>query len=235
MSWMVAARVGDYIHNIFVNSLNNRPCIDMNDRKKKREVRNHFGFALEDGKINRLVYSFLLTYIQNMHKRTARACDACMFSQRFQQLSISIYRDIFYRYIDTPNVESMTALVLAELSRPDIVEHKFDKNWELENGTKIGVLVFQKVAKTGNIGKKSPEAGDIDYVRYLSMGRLMTDLFVCNTNQPSLTYGLLFLRLPNNSKVALFSLFCLGFCNEKKRHFPVPTTFRLIDQFYKQN
>ena len=38
-------------------------------------------------------------------------------------------------------------------------EHKFDgyqfgKNWELENGKKIGVLAIQKVAKTGNIGIK---------------------------------------------------------------------------------
>ena len=29
------------------------------------------------------------------------------------------------------------------------------KNWELENGKKIGVLAIQKVAKTGNIGKKN--------------------------------------------------------------------------------
>ena len=48
----------------------------------------------------------------------------------------------------------------------------FDKNWELENGKKIGVLAFQKVAKTGNIGKKSPVAGGIDYVRYLSMQKV---------------------------------------------------------------
>ena len=39
-------------------------------------------------------------------------------------------------------------------------EHKFDgyrfsKNWELENGKKIGVLAIQKVAKTDNIGKKN--------------------------------------------------------------------------------
>ena len=34
------------------------------------------------------------------------------------------------------------------------------------------VLAFQKVAKTGNIGKKSPVAGDIDYVRYLSMQKV---------------------------------------------------------------
>ena len=39
-------------------------------------------------------------------------------------------------------------------------EHKFDgyrfgKNWELENGKKIGVLAIQKVAKTGNIEKKN--------------------------------------------------------------------------------
>ena len=47
---------------------------------------------------------------------------------------------------------------------------RFGKNWEFENGKKIGVLAFQKVVKTGNIGKKkSPVAGDIDYVRYLSM------------------------------------------------------------------
>ena len=31
----------------------------------------------------------------------------------------------------------------------------FDKNWELENGKKLGVLMFQKVAKTGNTGKKT--------------------------------------------------------------------------------
>ena len=46
---------------------------------------------------------------------------------------------------------------------------RFGKNWELE---KIGVLVFQKVAKTVNIGKKSPAAGNIDYVRYLSMQKV---------------------------------------------------------------
>ena len=39
-------------------------------------------------------------------------------------------------------------------------EHKFDgyrfgKNWELENGKKIGVLAIQKVAKIGNIRKKN--------------------------------------------------------------------------------
>ena len=34
---------------------------------------------------------------------------------------------------------------------------------------KIRVLAIQKVAKTSNIGKKTPEAGNIDYVRYLSM------------------------------------------------------------------
>ena len=33
----------------------------------------------------------------------------------------------------------------------------------------IGVLAIQKVAKTGNIGKRTPVAGNIDYVRYLSM------------------------------------------------------------------
>ena len=37
---------------------------------------------------------------------------------------------------------------------------------------KIGVLAIQKVAKTGNIGKKTPVAGSIDYVRYLSMQKV---------------------------------------------------------------
>ena len=52
----------------------------------------------------------------------------------------------------------------------DIGEHKFDeygseKIGELENRKKIGVLEIQKVAKTGNIGKKSS-------VRYLSMQKV---------------------------------------------------------------
>ena len=33
------------------------------------------------------------------------------------------------------------------------------------------VLAIQEVAKTGNIGKKT-QAGDIDYVRYLSMQKV---------------------------------------------------------------
>ena len=37
---------------------------------------------------------------------------------------------------------------------------KMEKNW---------VLAIQKVAKTGNIGKITPVAGNIDYVRYISM------------------------------------------------------------------
>ena len=54
-------------------------------------------------------------------------------------------------------------------------EHKFDgyrfgKNWELENGKKIRVLAIQKVAKTGNNEKKkTPVAGNIDYIKYISM------------------------------------------------------------------
>ena len=39
-------------------------------------------------------------------------------------------------------------------------------NWKME---KIVVLATQKVAKTGNIGKLTPVAGNIDYVRYISM------------------------------------------------------------------
>ena len=38
----------------------------------------------------------------------------------------------------------------------------FDKNKELEK--KIGILTFQKVAKTVNIGEKSPVADCIDYL-----------------------------------------------------------------------
>ena len=63
----------------------------------------------------------------------------------------------------------------------------FGKNWELENEKKIRVLASQKVAKTGNIGKKSPVAGDIDYVSYLSMQKvklnwcLQVFVFICGT------------------------------------------------------
>ena len=39
-------------------------------------------------------------------------------------------------------------------------------SWKME---KIGVFAIQKVAKTGNIGKITPVAGNIDYVRYISM------------------------------------------------------------------
>ena len=43
---------------------------------------------------------------------------------------------------------------------------------------KIGVLVFKRVAKTGNIGGKNPEAGDMDYVRYLSMQKAKYTMFL---------------------------------------------------------
>ena len=66
--------------------------------------------------------------------------------------------------------------VLAELSRPDIGEHKFDgtRNRKLGVGKwkKIGVLAFQKVVKTGSIGKKSPVASNIDYEIDLSMQKV---------------------------------------------------------------
>ena len=39
-------------------------------------------------------------------------------------------------------------------------------SWKME---KNRVLAIQKVAKTGNIGKKTRVAGNIDYVRYISM------------------------------------------------------------------
>ena len=39
-------------------------------------------------------------------------------------------------------------------------------SWKMK---KYGILAIQIVAKTGNIGKKTPVAGNIDYVRYLSM------------------------------------------------------------------
>ena len=44
---------------------------------------------------------------------------------------------------------------------------------------KFRVLAFQKVAKTGNIGKKNPVAGDIHYVRYLSMQKVNLLRNVC--------------------------------------------------------
>ena len=50
---------------------------------------------------------------------------------------------------------------------------RFDQNWELENGKNKGFGIKKKVAKTGNIEKKkSPVAGFIDYVRYLSMQKV---------------------------------------------------------------
>ena len=45
------------------------------------------------------------------------------------------------------------------------------KNLGVGKWEKIGVLAIQKVVKTGNIGKKT-QAGDIDYVRYLSMQKV---------------------------------------------------------------
>ena len=53
-------------------------------------------------------------------------------------------------------------------------EHKFDgyrfgQKLGVGKWKKIGVLAIQKVAKTGNIGKITPVAGNIDYVRYISM------------------------------------------------------------------
>ena len=55
------------------------------------------------------------------------------------------------------------------MDEPKFDRHRFGKNWELENGKKIGVLAIQKVAKTGNIGKKTSVADNIDYARYTSM------------------------------------------------------------------
>ena len=56
----------------------------------------------------------------------------------------------------------------------NIGEHKFDGTGsaKIGNWKKIGVFTIQKVAKTSNIGKKNPVAGDIDYVRYLSMQKV---------------------------------------------------------------
>ena len=45
------------------------------------------------------------------------------------------------------------------------------KNLGVGKWKKIGVLVIQKVAKTGNIGKKT-QAGDIDYAKNLSMQKV---------------------------------------------------------------
>ena len=66
---------------------------------------------------------------------------------------------------------------------------------------KIGVLAIQKVAKTGNIEKKSPVAGDIDYVRYLSMRKVQKlakfkILSICKTILLALNF---FIHLFNRS------------------------------------
>ena len=61
----------------------------------------------------------------------------------------------------------------SQVNKPDIGELKFDgygsaKIWSW----KMGILAFQNIATTGDIGKKSPAPGDIDYVRYLSMQKV---------------------------------------------------------------
>ena len=52
-------------------------------------------------------------------------------------------------------------------------ERKFEgtssQNLGVGKWKKIRVLAIQKAAQTGNIGKKTPVAGNIDYVRYLSL------------------------------------------------------------------
>ena len=48
-------------------------------------------------------------------------------------------------------------MFLPSCQGPTLVNISFNKNWELENETKIGVLMFQKVAKTSNIGKKTTD------------------------------------------------------------------------------
>ena len=60
----------------------------------------------------------------------------------------------------------------------NIGEHKFDCTGSAKIGKwkKIGVSGIQKVAKTGNIRKKTPVAGDIDYVRYLIMQKVNLNL-----------------------------------------------------------
>ena len=45
----------------------------------------------------------------------------------YQYGFISIYCDIFYRYIDTPNVESMTALLLI-IQKPNLTSSHFKKH-----------------------------------------------------------------------------------------------------------
>ena len=58
----------------------------------------------------------------------------------------------------------------------DSGEHKFDGTGSAKTGSwkmeKDRVLAIQKVAKTGNIGKKTPVAGNTDYVRNLRMQKV---------------------------------------------------------------
>ena len=46
------------------------------------------------------------------------------------------------------------------------------KNWELENGKKSGFWRSKKKLKLVILEKKTPVAGNIDYVRYLSMQKV---------------------------------------------------------------
>ena len=48
-------------------------------------------------------------------------------------------------------------MFLPSCQGPTLVNICFNKNWELENEKKIGVLMFQKVVKTDNIGKKTTD------------------------------------------------------------------------------
>ena len=89
-----------HIDNVFVNSLNNRPCINMNDRKKKREVRNHFGFALEDGKINRLVDSFYSLIYKTCIKEQQEPVMHAVFTKISTFININLYRYIAIFFID---------------------------------------------------------------------------------------------------------------------------------------
>ena len=63
------------------------------------------------------------------------------------------------------------------VNKPNIGEYKFDRygsakivRWKMEK--KIEVLAFQKVAKTGDFGKKSPAPDYINYLRYLNMQKV---------------------------------------------------------------
>ena len=61
-----------------------------------------------------------------------------LFSVQLSGFSTDFHRKLLDIVNSTQTMPEYELIDLAKLSRPDIGEHKFDKNWELENGKKSG-------------------------------------------------------------------------------------------------